>query len=427
MHEFQYRSGRLFCEGVRASRIAELVGTPCYIYSRRTILDHYSKLAAAFPDALICYSVKANSSLSILRTMSGVGSGFDVVSGGEIYRVLKIGGDPSKVVFAGVGKTDNELRYALRHRVKMINVESAEELWVLNALAAQEGITADVALRINPDVDPKTHRHITTGKQENKFGVDLEVATDILGKGRGLKNVRIRGLHVHIGSQITTPDPYVQTLERVVDFLPRAREAGQEIDTLDLGGGFGIWYGDQKALSARELAAAILPLVERTGCRLVLEPGRFIVGNAGVMLSRVLFNKPSGDRRFVICDAGMNHLMRPVLYEAYHRIWPCLTDPSIEGEPPDEKTWTGESFKTDLVGPICESGDYFARERALPALRRGDLVTVFSAGAYGYTMASNYNSHPRPAEVLVDGDRFEVVTERERYEDLVRKERITRI
>lgn len=424
MHEFRYRRGELHCEGVRAVEIAERLGTPCYVYSRRTILDHYRKLADAFPGALICYSVKANSSLSILRLMAEAGSGFDVVSGGEIFRVLKAGGDPAKTVYAGVGKTDEEIAYALRHRILMINVESAEELWVLEELARREGARVDAALRINPDVDPETHRHITTGKQENKFGVDLKVALDLLQHARELRHVRIRGMHVHIGSQITSTAPYVETLTRVIEFLPRARATGHEIDTLDIGGGFGIWYRDRKALPAEEMAAAILPIMDRTGCRLVLEPGRFIVGNAGILLTRVLFVKESGEKRFAICDAGMNALIRPVLYEAYHRVWPAETDPGVEGEPPDEEAWQGQSVKTDLVGPICETGDYFARERPLPPLLRGDLVAIFSAGAYGYAMASNYNSHPRPAEALVDGDGFEVITERESYEDLVRKERI---
>ncbi|HLG42602.1 MAG TPA: diaminopimelate decarboxylase [Planctomycetota bacterium] len=424
MHDFRYRRGELYCEDVRAAELADRIGTPCYVYSKRTILDHFRKLREAFPGALICYSVKANATLSLLRLMGGAGAGFDVVSGGEIFRVLRAGGDPAKIVFAGVGKRDEEIVYALRHGVFMINVESAEELWVVDEIARREGRRADVALRINPDVDPATHRHITTGKQENKFGVDLRVAIDLLQRARGLANVKIRGLHVHIGSQITSTAPYVETLTRVVEFLPNARAAGHPIDTLDIGGGFGIWYKDRKALPADEMAAAILPLVDRTGCRLVLEPGRFIVGNAGILLSRVLFTKVSGDKRFVICDAGMNDLIRPVLYEAYHRIWPTRTEAGVEGEPPDENGSGGERFKTDLVGPICETGDFFARERPLPALQRGDLVAVFSAGAYGYSMASNYNSHPRPAEALVDGGRFETITERETYEDLIRKERV---
>jgi diaminopimelate decarboxylase len=424
MHDFRYRRGELYCEGVRAVEIAERVGTPCYVYSTRTILDHYRKLADAFPGALICYSVKANGSLSILRLMARAGSGFDVVSGGEIFRVLKAGGDPGKTVFAGVGKTDEEIAYALRHRILMINLESEEELWVAEELARREGARVDAALRVNPDVDPETHRHITTGKQENKFGVDLKVAVELLRRARELRHVRIRGLHVHIGSQITSTGPYVETLARLVEFLPKARATGHEIDTLDIGGGFGIWYRDRKAVSAEEMAAAILPFVDRMGCRLVLEPGRFIVGNAGILLTRVLFTKDSGEKRFAICDAGMNDLIRPVLYEAYHRIWPASTEATVEGEPPDEETWGGARRKTDLVGPICETGDFFARERPLPPLMRGDLVAIFSAGAYGYAMASNYNSHPRPAEALADGENFEVITERESYEDLVRKERI---
>lgn len=421
MHDFQYRRGELFCEEVPVWEIAARVGTPCYVYSRRTILEHVRKLREAFPGALLCYSVKANSNLSILALMRAAGTGFDIVSGGELYRVLRVGAAPERVVFAGVGKRDEEIRLALRHRIGLFNVESEQEAEVLRDLARREGVRADAALRINPDVDAVTHRHITTGKLENKFGVDLRTAREVLRRAKGWSELRIRGVHVHIGSQITSVDPFVETVRRVGEFLREARGLGHPMDTLDLGGGFGIWYEDRRAPTADRLGAAIRPWVEKTGCRLLLEPGRFIVGNAGILLTRVLFTKSLGGRRIAICDAGMNDLIRPALYGAYHRIRPVLVEGQVSGEVPEGGV---EGIPTDVVGPICETGDTFARERRLPRVGRGDVLAVFSAGAYGYVMASNYNSHPRPAEVLVGGERFEVVTERESYGDLVRRERI---
>lgn len=424
MHVFHYVSGELYCEGVPVSQVVEQVGSPLYLYSRKEIEERYAELSRAFPEALLCYSVKANSSLEILRLLKDLGAGFDVVSGGEIFRVQKIGGDPSKVVFAGVGKTDDEIRSALRTGVFLLNVESAQELEVIESIAASEARVADVALRVNPDVDPRTHRHITTGKEENKFGIDLESAGELLrGAGR-LRHTRIRGLHVHIGSQITSTAPFVGAVERLVRFLERNRaEGGTEIEVLDLGGGLGIEYRDESgAVTAEELAEAILPLVAPTGCRVVLEPGRFVVGNAGILVTRVLFTKEHRDRRVVICDAGMNAFLRPALYQAEHRIGPVV-DPGVRaGTRGEGKPRSGRVWETDLVGPICESADTFARGRRLPEFQRGDLVSIFSAGAYGYSMASHYNSHPRPAEVLVDGESWRVITRRERVEDLVRQE-----
>jgi diaminopimelate decarboxylase len=431
MDYFSYLRGDLRVEDLPVHDVAARFGTPLYLYSARTIVEHYRKLKDAFSGAgelgeapLLCYSVKANSNLSILKLMKDEGSGFDVVSGGELYRALKVGADPGKCVFAGVGKSDEEIRYALEKDILLFNVESEEELSNIDRIAGTLGKKAPIALRVNPDVDPQTHTYISTGKKETKFGVDLSRAMRILVWAKGLPNVRLSGLHVHIGSQITKPDPYVETMRRLEAFLPECRKEGIPIDCLDIGGGFGIWYKDKLARPAQDIAAAILPHLKRMGLRVLLEPGRFIVGNAGVLITRVLYVKESGEKKFVICDAGMNDLIRPTLYSAYHRIWPVRTDASHSGEVPDEESWAGATGTTDVVGPICESGDYFAKDRRLPPLRRGDLVCVFSAGAYGYAMASNYNSHPRPCEVMVSGREARAVTERESMEDLLRNERI---
>jgi diaminopimelate decarboxylase len=294
----------------------------------------------------------------------------------------------------------------------------------IDRIAGEMKKKAPVALRVNPDVDPQTHTYIATGKKETKFGVDLERAKRIIASAGQLKNTALIGLHVHIGSQITKVEPYVETMNRISAFLPECAKLGAKIEWLDIGGGFGIWYKDKTAKPATEIAQAIVPILRKTGCKILLEPGRFIVGNSGVLLTRVVYVKESGDKKFVICDAGMNDLIRPTLYSAYHRIWPVRTDPSHSGEVPDEDQWTGTTGVTDIVGPICESGDFFAKDRKLPPLQRGDLVCVFSAGAYGYAMASNYNSHPRPCEVMVAGREAKVVTERESMEDLLRNERI---
>jgi diaminopimelate decarboxylase len=431
MDYFSYSKGDLRVEDVSVADIAEKHGTPTYIYSGRTILEHYRKLRDAFTGPgglaeapLICYSVKANSNLSILKLMKDEGSGFDVVSGGELYRALKVGADPKKCVFAGVGKNDEEITYALEQGILLFNVESEEELANIDRIAGKIGKRASVALRVNPDVDPQTHTYISTGKKETKFGVDLTRAKKIVQSALALKHTDMKAIHVHIGSQITKVDPYVETMQRIAAFLPELEKIGAKIEMLDIGGGYGIWYKDKLARPAKEIAGAILPLLQKMKCRILLEPGRFIVGNAGILVTRVLYVKESGDKKFVICDAGMNDLIRPTLYSAYHRIWPVKTDPGHSGEAPDEETWSGPSAVTDIVGPICESGDFFAKDRKLPALKRGDLVCVFSAGAYGYAMASNYNSHPRPCEVMVAGKKAEVVTARESMEDLLRNEKI---
>ena len=426
MDYFQYRQGRLHCEELPVRDLAARHGTPLYLYSARTILEHYDKLAEAFRplDPVICYSVKANSSLSILRMMREHGSGFDVVSGGELYRALKIGASPQKIVFAGVGKTDEEIAYALDQDILFFNVESEEELENLNRIATEKRTVARCALRVNPDVDPHTHTYIATGKKEAKFGIDLERATRVLSRHREFPRAHICGLHVHIGSQITRVEPYVETLQRVAAFLPEAERLGCPIEWLDMGGGFGIWYKEKVARSAQEIASALLPILRQMRVKLVLEPGRFVVGNAGILITRVLYVKQSGEKKFVICDAGMTDLIRPTLYGAYHRIWPVETDPGVAGEAPDEEHWTGPLVLSDVVGPICESGDFFAKDRKLPPVRRGEFLAVFSAGAYGFAMSSNYNSHPRACEAMVAGTEAHAVTQRETLDDLIRNERI---
>ena len=353
MDYFNYLRGDLRVEDVPAEELARKHGTPLYVYSARTVVEHYRKLRDAFAGAgdlelapMICYSVKANSNLSLLKLMKDQGSGFDVVSGGELQRALKIGADPKTIVFAGVGKADDEINAALDAGILLFNVESEEELRNIDRLAGLKGRKADVALRVNPDVDPQTHTYISTGKKESKFGVDLDRALRIVKEGVALKNVRMSGIHVHIGSQITKVDPYVETMQRVGAFLPEVRKLGAPLEYLDIGGGFGIWYKDKSARPATEIATAILPALKASGCKVILEPGRFIVGNAGILLTRVLYVKESGAKKFVICDAGMNDLIRPTLYSAYHRIWPVKTDPAHSGEVPDEEQWAGAAAAT---------------------------------------------------------------------------------
>ena len=420
MDHFDYRDGRLFCEGVSMTDVAADVGTPAYVYSRRTITVHYERLVEAFAwaEPMICYSVKACSNLAVLKILAALGAGFDVVSGGEIDRVIKAGGEAARIVFAGVGKTDVEIAQALDAGIHLFTVESEPELDAIEAVAKHLGKRARVALRVNPDVDPKTHRYVSTGKRESKFGIDLDRAGRVLaGRGRW-PHLDFVGVHAHIGSQITSVDPYVQALCRIRRFVMAQEAAGVKIETLDIGGGFGIFYDLGEALTAQEFAAAIRPVIAPLEKKIVMEPGRFIVGNAGVLLARVLFVKDSGDKRFVIVDAAMNDLIRPALYQAEHRIWPVC--PPF---PPEEASAHAHALTpADVVGPICESGDFLARDRPFPEVKRGDLVAVFSAGAYGMTMSSNYNSRPRAPEVLVEGDAFRVVRRRETLDDLTAPE-----
>jgi len=428
MDLFNYRRGRLFCEDLVVADLARKYGTPLYLYSAGTLRRHYRKLAEAFAPLapLICYSVKVCSNIHILRLLKDEGSGFDLVSGGELYRVLESGGDPARCCYAGVAKTDAEIRFALETGIRMFNVESEAELENLAHLAAATGRKARAALRVNPDVDPKTHRYIATGKKETKFGVDLEAAERVFltfADSPAARHVALTGVHAHIGSQITTVEPYVQAITKVLGLVGRLRGAGVEVTTLDFGGGFGAEYEGGQALDATAFAGAIVPLLADSRLEIVMEPGRFIAGNAGILVTEVQYVKEGGDRKFLLCDSGMHHLIRPALYGSYHHIWPV--DPG-EDFSPGQRVRDAPVAGTevvDVVGPICESTDFFAKDRHLPPARRGDLLAVFSAGAYGMTMASEYNSFPRPAEVLVEGDKARLIRRRGTYADLVAPEK----
>lgn len=408
MTPYEYRRGVLACDGLSLEKIATQAGTPFYVYSAREIRERYRRLARAFAalDPLICYSVKANGNLSVLRLLAKEGCAFDIVSEGELFRVKKAGCRAEKIVFAGVGKTDEEIEAALRARVYSFNVESEQEMLRIDKMAGRLRVTPRIALRVNPDVDPKTHKYITTGKRENKFGVDLHAARAILRRGRRLKNVRLAGLHAHIGSQIVQPRPYLQALDRLATLFDEF--PGGKPEFVDLGGGFGISYQGGEGMDVEALASRIVPKIQKWGVRLLLEPGRFLVASSGALVTKVVVTKKSGSRLFAICDAGMSELIRPSLYEAYHRILPV-------------RPRRGKAL-VDVVGPICESGDFFALDRSLPPVQAGDLLAVLDAGAYGFAMASHYNARPNVPELLVENGRARVIRRRETFEDLVRCE-----
>jgi len=421
MDHFHYRDGQLYCEETSVADLAERFGTPLYVYSRATILGSLRALQSTFAEAdpLICYSVKANSNLGVLKVLVEHGSGFDVVSGGELYRVGLAGGQAGRTVFAGVGKTDEEIRAGLEAGVLMFNVESEAELDAIARVAAGQGRVAPIALRVNPDVDPKTHRYISTGKKESKFGMDIARSLALAEVVKRLPSVSMIGMHMHIGSQITTSEPYAGAVAKGVEIISQLRAMGHPIAWYNMGGGFGINYRGHEARPIAEFARAISPGVKATGCRLALEPGRVIAGNAGILVSRVLYTKQSGEKRFLIQDAAMNDLIRPALYESFHRIWPVAVPAGLPAPPDDYEAEIEGTEPWDVVGPICESGDFLAKDRALPPIGRDALLATFSAGAYGMVMASNYNTRPRAAEVLVDGASDHLVRRRESYEDLV--------
>ncbi|MBU0650733.1 diaminopimelate decarboxylase [bacterium] len=411
MHDFVYKNNELYCEDIKVADIAKEIGTPFFLYSYNTIKDHFTKYQKAFKeiDPLICYSVKACSNLTVLKELVSLGAGLDIVSGGELFRALKAGCEPSKIVYAGVGKTEPEIRYALENKIKMFNVESYAELDVINQIAKDMNVTAEISLRVNPDVDPKTHTYITTGKKENKFGLDFDMAYNIFLKSANMKNVCIKGIHCHIGSQITQAQPFADALDKLDEFLSNLRNSNFDIEILNLGGGLGIIYDEEKPQTPKEFADFIVSYIKKLNVHeIIFEPGRFIVGNAGILVTQVQYLKDNSEKLFVIVDAGMNDLIRPTLYQAYHKI--------------DALKLKDEKIICDVVGPICESGDYFAKERQLTQVRRGDLMAIFSAGAYGFTMSSNYNSRRRSAEVLVKDGSFRVIRQRETYEDLVKGE-----
>lgn len=426
MDYFQYRDGVLFCEDADVRALAMEFGTPLYVYSKRTLLDHYDRLEAAFGplDARLCYSVKSCQNLSILRLLRERGASFDVVSGGELARVLEAGGDPAKVVFAGVGKTEKEIRAALTARIGWFNVESEEELDLLAQLAGLTGVRATAALRVNPDVDPKTHRYTTTGKRETKFGVDLDRARPIFSQARRHEYLDLCGVHVHLGSPVNEVGPYVESITKVLALIDELRADGLRIRAINIGGGFGAHYDGVEAPPAALYAERIIPLLAGRDLQVLLEPGRSLTANAGVLLTRVLYRKSSGERHFVIVDASITELIRPALYGSFHFTWPV--EPRGGAVPPHRSRdlRLDGTVQVDVVGPVCESGDYLAKDRWLPPMDRGDLLCVFSAGAYGFVMSSQYNSRPRVAEILVNGAAARLIRRRETYDDLVSAERI---
>jgi diaminopimelate decarboxylase len=413
MHHFSYKDNELHCEEVPVSRIAEDLGTPFYLYSHATLLQHFTAFDGAFNDLphLTCFAVKSNSSLAILKLFALQGGGADIVSGGELYRALRAGIDPKKIVYSGVGKTAEEMEYALRSEILIFNVESSQEITLLNQVAARTGKRASIAIRVNPDVDPETHPYISTGLKENKFGIDIGRALEDYTVAASLSHLRVAGVSCHIGSQLTRLSPFVDALRKLKGLIGKLRAAGIAIEYLDLGGGLGITYDREEPPHPGEYAAALKKALDVKGLTVVLEPGRVITGNAGILVTRVLYVKQNPEKNFIIIDAAMNDLIRPSLYGSFHAIQPVRR--SERG-----------AIKADVVGPICESTDFLAKDRAMFAFEPGDLMALMSAGAYGFSMASNYNSRPRVPEVMGKGDRYFVIRARETYEDLVRGESI---
>ena len=414
MHQFKYKAKDLYCEDLKIQDLVTRFGTPLYVYSYHTLVDHFMKLKTALKEIapLICYSVKANSNLAILKALLDRGAGLDIVSGGELYRALKAGCPPQKIVYASVGKTNAEIEEAIRRKILFFNVESLAELENINRIAARMKKTVNVAIRINPDVEPKTHRYITTGKITNKFGIDFKSAYNIFLIRNRLASLNICGLHIHIGSQITESTPYIAALTKMTGFIARLKKIGVPLEYLNIGGGLGIIYDKETPQTAHNFANKVLPLLKETRLKIILEPGRFIVGNAGILVTKVLYIKSTPKKKFIIVDAGMNDLIRPALYDAYHNIMPL------------RKAGTRGTIKVDVVGPICESGDFFAKDRRLPRLNEGDYLAVLGAGAYGFSMSSNYNSRTRAEEVMVVKDKVFVIRKRESNSDLIAHEMI---
>ena len=413
VHSFQYKKGTLHCEERSVVEIVQSVGTPCYIYSAnrlRQAIGAYRRAFSSVPH-IISYAMKANSNIAILRLFANEGGGADVVSEGELYRALMAGVDPQKIVFAGVGKRKEELAAALRANILMLNVESAQELVALDEVAKQEGVRARVALRVNPDVNPKTHPYISTGLKKSKFGIEMTQAIHQYRLAARLSHIDVVGIHSHIGSQLTQVKPFVDAMNRIAKMVDQLRREGFVIKYWDIGGGLGITYHEETAPTPKELAHVLLPILKKSGCTIILEPGRSLVGNAGILVTRVIYTKEGEAKTFVVVDAGMNDLIRPSLYQAYHAIWPVLKKKR-------------PACTVDVVGPICESGDFFAQDREMLQVAPGELLAVMSAGAYGFSMASNYNARPRVPELLVNGPEYDLIRGRETLEDLIRGEQI---
>ncbi|MFQ5952048.1 MAG: diaminopimelate decarboxylase [Candidatus Omnitrophota bacterium] len=411
MHEFHYKEGILHCEDTPLTEIVKKFPTPFFLYSAKTLLDHYLKMKEAFKELnpLICFSVKSNANLNVCKLLVNAGAGLDIVSGGELYKAFKVGCPPERIVYASVGKTEAEVKKAIQAGILFFNVESVPELIMIDTVAKRLKKTPNVAVRINPDVGAATHEYVTTGTKEKKFGVDFKVAEDVFDNANKYSNVSLKGIHIHIGSQITETEPFVTAITRVLDFLDKSNI---EIEWFNIGGGFGIDYGKEKARTAQELASKIVPLLRGRSFKVIIEPGRFIAGNAGVLVCKVLYIKTGATgKRFAIVDAGMNDLLRPTLYKAYHEILPVVKRKS-------------KAQKYDIVGPICESGDYLALDREFQELTAGNYLAVMGAGAYGFVMASNYNSRPRPAELLLANKEVKIVRRAETHRDLIHGEKI---
>ncbi len=413
MHNFKYINSELYAEDVPVSKIAKEVGTPLYIYSHSTLLRHFNAYQTAFNGQphTICYALKANSNPAVLRLLANNGCGADVVSGGELYLAKKAGIPSDKIVYAGVGKKEEEIAEALKARILMFNVESSDEMIAINEVAGRLKTKAPIALRVNPDIDPKTHPYISTGLKESKFGIPIEHALENYKLARELPNLEILGIHKHIGSQITTIQPFIDALKKVILLAKTLKEHGINIKHLDMGGGLGIPYSNEHPPHPKELSKAILPLLKDCNFNLILEPGRSIAGNAGIFVTKVLYQKKHPEKEFVIVDGGMNDLLRPSLYNAFHGLLPI-------------KKNSRKKALSDIVGPICESGDFLAKNREINRLSKDDLIAIMSSGAYGFSMSSNYNSRPRVAEVMVKGKEFFVIREREQYRDLTRGTKI---
>ncbi|HUW83575.1 MAG TPA: diaminopimelate decarboxylase [Phycisphaerae bacterium] len=426
MDYFRFRQGQLHCEQVPVEQLVARFGTPLYVYSQTTLAEHYDRIATAFRDLhpTICFSIKSCQNVHICRVLAGRGAGFDVVSGGELARALQAGADPARIVFAGVGKTDVEINQAIDAGIGWFNVESEAELANLAEIAAGRSAQVRAALRVNPDVDPDTHAYTTTGKKETKFGIDLDRAGDVFARFGRNTSVLLRGLHLHIGSPVNTVAPYKQSVEKALALIDQLRRDGFDIEAINIGGGFGAYYLGEEAPSATEYASAIVPLLEGRQLRVLMEPGRSIAANAGILVTRVLYLKRSGSRQFVIVDAGMNDLIRPALYGAFHFIWPVSPSDDFAVESRQADLRMPGTLEVDVVGPVCETGDFLGKGRHLPPIQRGDLLAIFSAGAYGMVMSSQYNSRPRAAEVLVHDDDVRLIRRRETYDDLLAPERV---
>lgn len=426
---FDYRNGELFCEDVPVRGIVESCGTPTYVYSARAFHERYEAIAGAFSEwnPLVCYSIKCCGNLSILSLLARAGAGFDIVSGGELYRALRAGADPASIVFAGVGKTEEEIEYALKQGILLFDVESRPELELIDAVARRLGVRARAAIRMNPDVaaGERTHAKTTTGKWDTKFGIGMRETESLFTETASWGGVDVLGIHLHLGSPIYSVKPYQEALERVVGVVERIRAAGHPVDYINLGGGYCISYTGEEQIGPKEYAEGVQSYLEKLGCAVIIEPGRYIAGNSGILVSRVIYRKENEyGKRFVICDAAMNDLIRPTLYDAFQRVWPVVSPGGMPAvlEPGDRTCDGFETELADVVGPVCETGDFLAKDRPLPPVAAGELIAVFGAGAYGFAMSSNYNARPRAAEVLVDGSSWRVVRRRETWQDLVAPE-----